>query len=155
MALKNCPACGHDSIFLPLIPAAGYDGTLHGSRSEGFCNSPRCDQLLWYYPHTGRVTRRTVGINLKEYTERRWERRFDLDFINTWRKEAGLRLLIEAPVAVMVLPGEVGPESFRLKIEQGKELTWYDRVVDVVLGRYYLLLAAIKSPFQTEAEDDG
>ena len=62
MSLKECPSCGHDAIFVPLVPAVGYDGKLYGAKSEGFCNGHECDQLFWYYPRSSRITRRTVGV---------------------------------------------------------------------------------------------
>ena len=67
LGLKECPKCKADSIFLSLVPAVGYDGRLFGSRSEGFCNNPQCDQLLWYYPRSGHVTRRNMGPTIDDY----------------------------------------------------------------------------------------
>lgn len=163
MALKNCPACGHSSIFVPLVPAVGYDGKLYGGKSEGFCNSPKCDQLLWYYPSTGQVTRRNVGVTLKDY----WLRRADIDVFNSTRVRAGLKPVSEGPIAVLSLrPGDSGLEavlkaraSFGVEyadITEGDpaldDAPWYERAVDKIAGWYYSLF--LKTPFHKD-EDDG
>ncbi len=155
MALKNCPACGADSIFVPLVPAVGYDGTLYGGRSEGFCNSPRCDQLLWYYPRSGRVTRRTVGITLKDY----WLRRADISAFNLTRRRVGLSPVLERSIAVLSLPSVVGPDTKPFKIKYAdlgldEALTWYERVKYEIVSWYYWLLAAVKPSFKKD-ENDG
>lgn len=86
MSLEACPKCGNDNIFVPLVPAVGYDGTLYGGRTEGFCNSPRCDQRFWYYPRSGRITRRNNGMTLKDY-RLRW---VHIDTVNAVRRNLGL-----------------------------------------------------------------
>lgn len=150
MALKSCPACGHDAVFVPLIPAVGYDGALYGPRSEGFCNSPKCDQLLWYYPKSGRITRRTVGITLQDY----WLRRADINTFNTIRGRARLPLVIEEPIAVLTLPAEVDPDAFKYAEIACPYVSWYEQVNDTIVDWYYWLLAAVTSPFKKDGNDD-
>ena len=146
MSLKECPKCGADSIFLPLIPAAGYDGKLYGSRSEGFCNSPFCDQRLWYHPRTGRVTRRTVGITLEEYTQQKLTSATNLTVINSMRRHAGLSLLVDV--------GE--PERAARALKAHRILVprpWYTRLLDTIVNWFWYGAAAFKSPFIREDSD--
>lgn len=132
-SLKVCPKCKADSIFLPLIPAAGYDGRLFGSRSEGFCNSPVCDQLLWYYPRSGRVTRRNGGPTLADYHDNRKKQFDNLHFINIMRRDRGLSQLVEVG-GFMVRPRVDSPSLFARLRRIPVEWFWY-------------IVAVLKSPF--------
>ena len=128
-SLEACPKCNADSIFLPMNPAAGYDGKLYGSRSEGFCNSPECDQLLWYYPRSGRVTRRNTGPTLSDYhaKQNRWVEK--LAFINSMRRMKGLPRL-------MVVPDRIPAEPSLLARLRLMPVEWF-----------WWIVAALKSPF--------
>lgn len=49
-----------------------FDGTIHwGGKQIAFCNNPQCDQRFWYYPASGRITRRNTGLTYQEYRARR------------------------------------------------------------------------------------
>lgn len=147
MALKNFPSCGHNSIFVPLVPAVGYDGTLFGGKSEGFCNNPMCDQLLWYYPSTGQVTRRNVGVTLKEYGIRR----ADIDVFNITRRRAGLfPVTVDKPPIAVLFPSSGGDSDITEGDPALDYMPWYERAVDKIAGWCYLFLAAVKSPFQKD-----
>ncbi len=152
MSLKECPKCGADSIFLPLIPAAGYDGKLYGSRSEGFCNSPFCDQRLWYHPRTGRVTRRTVGITLEEYTQQKLTSATNLTVINIMRRHAGLSLFMEVDEPERVARALKSHQ----KMIRGSGLfdsvkDWFQRNVQTpIVAWFWYGAAAFKSPFQKD-----
>ena len=138
MSLEACPKCGADSIFVPLIPAVGYDGKLHGAKSEGFCNSHKCDQLLWYYPHSGLVTRRTVGRTLSEWRKQR----VDLFIINIMRRHEGLLDLMEV--------GEPERAARALKAHRillSSLRPWYTRLPDAIVNWFWYIVAAVKSPF--------
>ncbi len=139
MSLDTCPKCSADSIFVPLIPAAGYDGKLYGSRSEGFCNSPFCDQLLWYYPRSGRVTRRNVGMTLKEYTHRNWTSVTDLDLINIRRRNAGLSPLMEVPGGLWGTTPYDAPHD--------EPLSLLARLRLMPVEWFWWIVAALRSPF--------
>lgn len=130
--LKACPKCDYDAIFVPLVPAVGYDGKLYGSKSEGFCNSPFCDQLFWYYPRSGRVTRRMVGMTLKEYQGRS----SDLRIFNLIRRSNGLSEVMEVPTYddVPVTPYE-------------PPLSLFARLRRTAVEWYWWIVAALKSPF--------
>ncbi len=128
MSLKECPSCGHDAIFVPLVPAVGYDGTLYGSKSEGFCNGHKCDQLFWYYPRSGRITRRMVGRTLAEWRKQR----VDLLIINIMRRHEGLPYLIEEP-----------PREHVVHLTR----PWSARLQDTIVNWFWYIVAAVKSPF--------
>lgn len=135
--LKVCPKCGYDAVFVPLIPAVGYDGRLYGSRSEGFCNNPQCDQRFWYHPRSGRVTRRHVGMTLKEYTTKRnWQGVTVLDLINIRRRNASLAPLMEVPDKLRsTIPVELPSLSLLARLRRG------------AVGWFWWIVAALKSPF--------
>ena len=142
--LKKCPKCDYDAIFVPLVTAVGYDGRLYGSRSEGFCNNPQCDQLLWYYPHSGRVTRRKVGHTLKEYQARKTDAVNDVHIINSLRRSRGLSQLVEVDGFILRPRCEPhaccrGPGSWITR--------WFTRSYSVVESWFWWIVAAIKSPF--------
>jgi hypothetical protein len=107
MTLEACPKCGTDNIFVPLVPAVGYDGRLYGGRSEGFCNNLSCDQRFWYVPHSGRITRRNSGMTLKEYRLRH----VDVDVFNIMRRHAGLPPVAKLPMGVLTIV-DPDPERF-------------------------------------------
>lgn len=132
MSLNECPSCGYDAIFVPLIPAVGYDGKLYGSKSAGFCNGHECDQLLWYYPHSGRVTRRTGGVTLEGWRKSR----VDLTFINIIRRNEGMSALIEANDCAE-------PPPFLTSLTR----PWYIRLQDTIENWFWYVVAAVKSPF--------
>ncbi len=134
--LDTCPKCSADSIFLPMNPAAGYDGKLYGSRSEGFCNSPDCDQLLWYYPRSGRVTRRNVGQTLAEYWANQRKQYANFRFLNIMRRTADLAPLREVP-----------DELWRTAAYEPPPLSLVARFRRSVVGWYWYIVAALKSPF--------
>ncbi len=134
--LKSCPKCKADSIFLPLIAAAGYDGKLYGSRSEGFCNNPQCDQLLWYYPRSGRVTRRNAGQTLAEYQEQQDRQFRDLRFINTMRRLHNLSPVQEMPDALWSTMASIRPP-----------LSLIARLRRIPAEWFWYIVAALKSPF--------
>ena len=66
MSLDKCPKCGSKEIILTV-----YDAVLlekkkshHPKRMRVICNGRTligqcCDQKLWYYHRTGRITRRS------------------------------------------------------------------------------------------------
>ncbi len=154
--LKACPNCGRDAIFVPLIPAVGYDGKLYGTRSEGFCNNPNCDQLLWYYPRSGRVTRRNGGLTLSEY----WLRHSNIDIFNSARRRAGLCPVIvnldgedSHPLIPILIRMDTEPrilsvwQVWRLKVRNGSE-----RSRRALVDWYYWLRAAVLSPFRKDQE---
>lgn len=145
MSLKECPSCGADNIFVPLVPAVGYHGTLLGFKSEGFCNNGACDQLLWYYPSTGRVTRRSVGLTLREWRQRR----VSLDVVNALRANEGMSLLVED--AGFITP--LSPTS-QFSITQD-DWPWYTRLFDTVQDWYYWIRALILSPFRRRSRKDA
>ncbi len=133
--LKACPKCKYDAIFLPLIPAASYDGKLYGSRSEGFCNNPFCDQLFWYYPATGRVTRRNVGWTLDDYHANRRTQYANLRYINIMRRLGDLPPLMEVPDELWSTTAYKPPLSLIARLRHGA-VEWF-----------WWIVAAFKSPF--------
>ena len=61
--MTECPACGCDTIFVAR-ETFGVDlrtKLIIPAKVEAFCNQPTCGQLFWWYPKSGRVTRRTYG----------------------------------------------------------------------------------------------
>ena len=140
MSLKECPSCGADNIFVPLVPAVGYDGTLYGAKSEGFCNGGACDQRFWYYPSTGRITRRTGGITLREWRQHG----VSLDVVNALRANEGMSRLAEAADRAEPCPNPPqttirGSDPFR-----------------GIKDWYYWLLAAVKlTPFSKRSRKDA
>ncbi len=141
--LKSCPKCKADSIFLPLIPAAGYDGKLYGSRNEGFCNNPQCDQLLWYYPRSGRVTRRNVGQTLAEYREQQDRLFRDLRFINIMRRVYDLSPVQEVPDELWsTTAAPIRPP-----------LSLVGRLRRITVEWFWYIVAALKSPFLGKLPD--
>ena len=136
--LKECPKCQTDSIFVPTTPAVGYDGKLYGLRSEGFCNRTSCDQRLWFYPHTGLVTRRNKGWFLAEYQENQRNQYANLRFINLMRALEGLPQLVEVR--------DDPPPGFPLAIWESSR-TPYSRLRSMFMGWFWWFVAALKSPF--------
>lgn len=112
MTLEICPSCGvQDSIFLARNSGAvKLDGTLSGSRVEAFCNNVSCEQRYWYFPQSGRVTRRNTGGTYQEWRLQR----FDLGSMNAARQSVGLSPLVESPVPPpsKYKPIRVEPEEF-------------------------------------------
>lgn len=94
MTLEICPTCGiQDSIYVDHHPVVGLDGKLIGGRTEAFCNNTQCDQRYWFFPISGRVTRRNTG--------------------DTYQKRHGYDL----PAV-----GEAGPESLNMASDPGDQL---------------------------------
>ena len=145
--LSSCPKCDYDAIFVPLVPAVGYDGKLYGGKSEGFCNNPQCDQLLWYYPHSGRVTRRTGGITLAEYQARDT----DVRIINVIRRNRGLLPVMEMDAELMSGYNDYKEGRVRPWIEVNMELGIRDSLVArlrrVPVEWFWWIVAVLKSPF--------
>ncbi len=147
LGLEVCPKCGYDAIFVPLVPAVGYDGKLYGSKSEGFCNNPQCDQLFWYYPHSGRVTRRTGGLTLEEYQGHS----ADLSVFNMIRRRRGLSPVMEMDAELMrgynaYKEGRVRPWS-EVKAELGIRDSLLARLRRMPVEWFWWIVAALKSPF--------
>ncbi len=136
LGLETCPKCGADSIFLPLIPAAGYNGRLYGSRSEGFCNSPICDQLLWYYPRSGRVTRRNVGQTLADYHAKQRMQYANLRHINIMRRHMDLPPLMEVLDGLWSRAPVDEPALSRIARLRRMPVEWF-----------WWIVAALRSPF--------
>ena len=59
--LRACPQCGYDAIWVDQTFVVEFNGKLVGGRMMGFCNTTACDQRYWFYPLTGRITRRNTG----------------------------------------------------------------------------------------------
>ncbi len=62
--MKKCPQCDYDAIFV--IDASfcvEFDGTqqFYPRKIPAFCNDSMCDQRYWYYPRTGKITKRNTG----------------------------------------------------------------------------------------------
>lgn len=129
MRLEICPSCGvQDSIFLSHGPAVGLDGRLYGGRTEAFCNNISCDQLYWYYPCSGRITRRTIGMTYAEYRRRR----VDVDIINVMRRNEGLTPLVELDSTQIIDVSEMLPSP--------QPWPWYRRLLATVEDWYYYFL---------------
>ena len=47
-------------------PAVSLAGDILGGRIAAFCNSYQCDQRYWFFPASGRVTRRNTGDTYQE-----------------------------------------------------------------------------------------
>lgn len=72
--IKQCVKCGDvDSIFVPdLSLAVTHDGVvIWGGRQLAFCNNCQCDQRYWWYPRSGRITRRNTGQTYPEWSRMR------------------------------------------------------------------------------------
>ena len=65
--MERCPNCGCDSLFVHPSLALLYDGKILSRRQEAYCNSVSCPARFWWYPETGRITRRNTGPVSKYY----------------------------------------------------------------------------------------
>ncbi len=62
--MKECPQCDYDAIWVSNISfCVDFEGIqqFYPRKLYGFCNDTMCDQKYWYYPKTGRITKRNVG----------------------------------------------------------------------------------------------
>lgn len=161
MTLEVCPKCGvQDSIFLSRGPSVGLDGKLAGGRTEAFCNSMFCDQRYWYYPTSGRITRRNTGIKYQEFLRKR----VDVDTVNAARRNLRLSpltepLVLEAPPKFEVLRTESQPgvpfniEYADVNEDDEEPCPWWRPAAEEFRNWWYYLLAAIKSPFRRNHQE--
>ena len=62
--MTKCPQCDYDAIFVyDAYFCVEFDGIQRFPRGKiwAFCNDLDCDQRYWYYPKTGRITKRNTG----------------------------------------------------------------------------------------------
>ena len=61
MSLTNCPKCGEEYIWVDGVSfsVALADGWIGTTKLPAECANPNCDELYWWYPRSGRITRRS------------------------------------------------------------------------------------------------
>ena len=64
--MTKCPQCDYDAIWVnDMSFCVEFDGTrrpmVFPRKIPAFCNTIECDQRYWYYPETGRITKRQIG----------------------------------------------------------------------------------------------
>ncbi|KKN84486.1 hypothetical protein LCGC14_0289480 [marine sediment metagenome] len=62
--MTKCPQCDYDAIWVKdLSLCIAFDGTqiFYPRKVVAFCNTTTCDQRYWWYPTTGRITKRNIG----------------------------------------------------------------------------------------------
>ena len=161
MTLEVCPSCGvQDSIFLSHGPAVGLDGRLYGGRTEAFCNNVSCDQRYWYYPRSGRITRRNTGVKYQAFLRQR----VDVMTVNAARRNLRLSplsepLVLEAPPKIEIIRTETGPlapfdiEFAEIAEDDDEPRPWWGPAALDFRNWWYYLLAAITSPFRKDHQE--
>ena len=68
MPLSKC-RCGHDAICaIGVSFAVEFDGSrIVAGKMAAYCNTLACNQRYWYYPKSGRITRRNSGPHSPYY----------------------------------------------------------------------------------------
>ncbi|HAM40587.1 MAG TPA: hypothetical protein DCP69_04430 [Candidatus Omnitrophica bacterium] len=60
MSLTSCPKCGAEDITTTYpLQIAMSDSWIYAARVPAECNHIGCDQRFWWYPASGRITRRS------------------------------------------------------------------------------------------------
>lgn len=89
----------------------------------------------WYYPSTGRVTKRNVGLTLVEYHANQRKQYANLRYINTMRRLQDLPPLMEVPDELWSTTPYEPP------------LSLFTRLRRIPVEWFGYIMAALKSPF--------